>query len=75
MARAVAFGLFFGIAFDVAVGEHVEQDKLGRVFGAVYAPLGLADIAASGASGWLVEATSPTAVFLVAGSGGWRWRG
>lgn len=58
------------IGADVAVGEHVEQDKLGRVFGAVYAPLGLADVIASGASGWLVEATSPATVFVIAGSGG-----
>jgi MFS family permease len=57
------------IGVDTAVGEHVPAELLGRVFGAVYAPIALADVLASAVAGLLVEATSARAVFVIAGVG------
>ena len=57
------------IGVDTAVGSEVPDALLGRVFGAVYAPLSVADVIASASAGPLVGLTSPGAVFVVAGLG------
>lgn len=57
------------IATDTAIGQNVDSDKLGRVFGAIYGPVFLAETAAYLISGPLLEATSPAGVFLIAGTG------
>lgn len=57
------------IATDTAIGQNVDSDKLGRVFGAIYGPVFLAETAAYLISGPLLEATSPAGVFLIAGIG------
>jgi MFS family permease len=60
---------FENIGCDTTVGEHVAPDKLGRVFGIVYAPIFIAEAATSLATGPLVEATSARVAFMIAGSG------
>lgn len=57
------------IACDTAIGENVDSSMLGRVFGAVYGPIVIADAAAQLVSGPLLEATSAGTVFVVAGCG------
>jgi MFS family permease len=57
------------IGVDTAIGEHVPAPLLGRVFGAVYAPLSVGGIAASAVAGVLAEATSARTVFVIAGIG------
>ena len=57
------------VGCDTAIGENVEEDKLGRVFGAVYGPIALAEVAASLLGGALLQASSSRTVFLVAGGG------
>ncbi len=57
------------IGVDTAVGEQVPAALLGRVFGAVYAPLAVADVIASSVAGPLVEATSARVVFVISGAG------
>lgn len=57
------------IGVDTAIGEHVPAPLLGRVFGAVYAPLSVGGIAASAVAGVLAEATSAGTVFVIAGVG------
>ncbi len=52
-----------------AVGENVDNRMLGRVFGAVYGPLFIAEAAAQLVSGPLLEATSAWTVFVVAECG------
>ena len=60
---------FENVGLDTTVGENVEQDKLGRVFGVVYAPIFIAEALASFATGPLIEATSARFAFVVAGTG------
>ena len=57
------------IACDTAIGENVDSRMLGRVFGAVYGPIFIAEAAAQLVSGPLLEATSARTVFVVAGCG------
>ncbi|GAA0919871.1 putative MFS-type transporter YfiS [Virgisporangium aurantiacum] len=57
------------VGCDTAIGENVEEDKLGRVFGAVYGPIFLAETIAALLGGALLQATSSRGVFLVAGGG------
>ena len=57
------------VACDTLIGRTVSPSKLGRVFGAVYGPIFLADALAAALGGFLLAATSPRAVFLVAGVG------
>jgi MFS family permease len=60
---------FENIGCDTTVGEHVDQGKLGRVFGIVYAAIFLTEAVASLAAGPLVDATSGRVAFIVAGCG------
>ncbi|GIF05431.1 MFS transporter [Actinoplanes siamensis] len=60
---------FENVGCDTVIGENVEEDKLGRVFGAVYGPIFLAETFASLLCGALLQATSSRTVFLVAGGG------
>jgi MFS family permease len=60
---------FENVGCDTAIGENVEEDKLGRVFGAVYGPIFLAETVAALLGGALLQATSSRTVFLVAGGG------
>lgn len=57
------------VAVDTLIGRTVEPSRLGRVFGAVYGPIFVADALAAAAGGLLLAATSPRTVFLVAGGG------
>jgi MFS family permease len=57
------------VACDTLVGRTVEPSKLGRVFGAVYGPIFLADALAAAIGGLLLAATSARTVFMVAGCG------
>jgi MFS family permease len=57
------------VACDILIGRTVSPSKLGRVFGAVYGPIFLADALAAAVGGLLLAATSPRAVFVVAGCG------
>ena len=57
------------VACDTLIGRTVSPSKLGRVFGAVYGPMFLADALAAAAGGLLLAATSPRVVFIVAGAG------
>lgn len=57
------------VACDTLIGSTVEPSKLGRVFGAVYGPIFLADALAAAVGGLLLAATSPRTVFVVAGCG------
>lgn len=57
------------VACDTLIGRTVSPSKLGRVFGAVYGPIFLADALAAALGGLLLAATSPRAVFVVAGCG------
>ena len=57
------------VACDTLIGRAVSPAKLGRVFGAVYGPIFLADALAAATGGLLLAATSPRAVFMVAGGG------
>lgn len=57
------------IACDTAIGENVDSNVLGRVFGAVYGPIFIAEAGAQLVSGPLLEATSASTVFVVAGCG------
>lgn len=57
------------VACDTLIGRTVAPSKLGRVFGAVYGPIFLADALAAAAGGLLLAATSPRVVFVVAGCG------
>jgi MFS family permease len=68
-ALAGAGNGFENIAVDTAIGEHVDEDKLGRVFGAVYGPIFVAETLAALLGGPLLAATSASAVFVIAGLG------
>jgi MFS family permease len=57
------------IACDTAIGENVDSNMLGRVFGAVYGPIFIAEAGAQLVSGPLLSATSASTVFVVAGCG------
>lgn len=60
---------FENVACDTLIGRTVPPAKLGRVFGAVYGPIFMADALAAAVGGLLLAATSPRAVFVVAGFG------
>ncbi|MFD7659309.1 MFS transporter, partial [Actinosynnema sp. NPDC059797] len=60
---------FENIAVDTTIGEHVEEEWLGRVFGTVYGPIFLADALASLGAATLLELVSPGTVFVIAGAG------
>jgi MFS family permease len=60
---------FENIGCDTTLGEHAEQDKLGRVFGIVYAPIFVTEALASLATGPLLEATSSRVAFVAGGCG------
>jgi MFS family permease len=60
---------FENVGCDTAIGENVDEDKLGRVFGAVYGPIFLAEAGAALVGGALLQATSSRSVFVVAGCG------
>ncbi len=57
------------VACDTLIGRTVSPSKLGRVFGAVYGPIFLADALTAAVGGLLLAATSPRLVFVVAGAG------
>lgn len=57
------------VACDTLIGRTVATSKLGRVFGTVYGPIFLADALAAAVGGFLLAATSPRIVFVVAGAG------
>lgn len=56
-------------ACDTLIGRTVSPSKLGRMFGAVYGPIFLADALAAAAGGLLLAVTSSRVVFVVAGIG------
>lgn len=68
-ALAGAGNGFENIAVDTAIGEHVDENWLGRVFGTVYGPIFLAETLASLLGGPLLAATSARTVFIIAGIG------
>ncbi len=57
------------VACDTLIGRTVSPQKMGRVFGAVYGPIFLAESLAAAVGGPLLEITSPRTVFVVAGTG------
>jgi MFS family permease len=57
------------VSCDTLIGRSVPQELLGRVFGAVYGPVFLAETAAAGIGGALLTVLSPRGTFAVAGCG------
>ncbi len=57
------------IGIDTLIGRSVPRDKLGRAFGVVYGPIAIAAGLAALIGGHIVDLTSPSTAFLVAGTG------
>lgn len=57
------------VSCDTIIGSSVPQELLGRVFGAIYGPIFLANTAAAALGGALLSVLSPRSVFTIAGSG------
>ncbi|TVR69879.1 MAG: MFS transporter [Sphaerobacteraceae bacterium] len=57
------------IGIDTLIGRSVPRDKLGRAFGVVYGPIAIAAGLAALIGGQIVDLTSPSTAFLVAGTG------
>jgi sugar phosphate permease len=57
------------VACDTLLGRSVAPELLGRIFGAVYGPIFLAETLSAVAGGLLLSVLRPSIVFLIAGAG------